>query len=89
MVFEPALIRVAAGDTVKFIPTDPGHNAETVRGMAPEGSEPLTFDELVTHCTAAGLMRQKIPERLEVVDALPRNQTLNKILKYKLREQYG
>lgn len=41
MVFEPALIRVAAGDTVKFIPTDPGHNAETVRGMAPEGSEPF------------------------------------------------
>jgi pseudoazurin len=39
MVFEPALIRVAAGDTVKFIPTDPGHNAESVRGMAPEGAE--------------------------------------------------
>ena len=34
-------------------------------------------------------MVQKVPERLEVVDALPRNQTLNKILKYKLREQYG
>ncbi len=34
-------------------------------------------------------MTQKIPERLEVVEALPRNETLNKILKYKLREQYG
>jgi cyclohexanecarboxylate-CoA ligase len=52
-------------------------------------SDPLTFDELVAHCRAAGLMTQKIPERLEVVDALPRNQTLNKILKYKLREQYA
>lgn len=41
MVFEPSLIRVAAGDTVKFIPTDPGHNAETVRGMAPDGAEPF------------------------------------------------
>jgi len=41
MVFEPALIRIAAGDTVKFIPTDKGHNAETVRGMAPEGAEPF------------------------------------------------
>lgn len=39
MVFEPALIRVAAGDTVKFVPTDKGHNAESIRGMAPEGSE--------------------------------------------------
>ena len=37
----------------------------------------------------AGLMRQKIPERLEIVDALPRNETLNKVLKFKLREQFG
>jgi len=34
-------------------------------------------------------MRQKIPERLEVVDKLPRNETLNKVLKYKLREMFG
>jgi pseudoazurin len=39
MVFEPALLRVAAGDTVRFVPTDPGHNAESVRGMTPEGAE--------------------------------------------------
>lgn len=39
MVFEPALIRIAAGDTVKFVPTDKGHNAESIRGMAPEGTE--------------------------------------------------
>lgn len=39
MVFEPALMRVAAGDTVKFVPTDKGHNAESIRGMVPEGSE--------------------------------------------------
>jgi len=51
--------------------------------------EALTFDEMAAHCREAGLMTQKIPERLEVVDALPRNQTLNKALKYKLREQYG
>jgi cyclohexanecarboxylate-CoA ligase len=51
------------------------------------GFEPLTFDEMVEHLRAAGLMRQKVPEQLEVVDALPRNDTLNKILKYKLREE--
>ena len=39
MVFEPALIKIAAGDTVKFIPTDKGHNAESIRGMLPEGAE--------------------------------------------------
>ena len=55
----------------------------------PEGGEVLTFDEMVAACTAAGLMRQKIPERLEVVDKLPRNETLNKVLKYKLREMYS
>lgn len=39
MVFEPALTRVAVGDTVTFIPVDKGHNAETVPGMLPEGAE--------------------------------------------------
>lgn len=39
MVFEPALVRIAAGDTVKFVLTDRGHNAESIRGMAPEGAE--------------------------------------------------
>jgi len=41
MVFEPALIRVAAGDSIKFVPTDKSHNAESVRGMIPEGAEPF------------------------------------------------
>lgn len=41
MVFEPALIRIAAGDTVKFVPTDRGHNAESIRDMMPEGAEPF------------------------------------------------
>ena len=51
------------------------------------GAEPLTFDEMVDHLGVSGLMKQKVPEQLEVVDALPRNETLNKVLKYKLREQ--
>jgi acyl-CoA synthetase (AMP-forming)/AMP-acid ligase II len=55
----------------------------------PDGGEALTFDEMVACCTTAGLMRQKIPERLEVVDRLPRNETLNKVLKYKLRERFS
>ena len=54
-----------------------------------EGAQPLSHLEMTQWCTDAGLMRQKIPERLEVVDALPRNDTLNKVLKYKLREQFG
>lgn len=41
MVFEPLLIRIAPGDTVHFLPTDPSHNAETMREILPEGAEPF------------------------------------------------
>lgn len=41
MVFEPALTRVAVGDTVKFVPTDRGHNAESIKDILPEGAEPF------------------------------------------------
>jgi pseudoazurin len=37
MVFEPAFIKAAPGDTVKFIATNPGHNAQTIPGMLPAG----------------------------------------------------
>ncbi len=39
MVFEPAFLKVAPGDTVTFIPTDKGHNVETIKGMTPDGAE--------------------------------------------------
>ena len=50
MVFSPALIKVAPGDTVTFEPTHPTHNAESINGMIPAGaagfkgalSKPLT-----------------------------------------------
>ncbi|AZV78595.1 pseudoazurin [Parasedimentitalea marina] len=37
MVFEPAFVAAQPGDTITFIPTDKGHNAETIKGMFPEG----------------------------------------------------
>jgi non-ribosomal peptide synthetase component E (peptide arylation enzyme) len=52
------------------------------------GAMPLGFAEMQEHCRAAGLMTQKIPERLEIVDALPRNATL-KILKNELRTRFA
>ena len=39
MVFEPALVEARVGDTVRFVPTDPSHNAETIRGMTPDGAK--------------------------------------------------
>jgi pseudoazurin len=42
MVFEPAFLRLAMGDTVKFVAASKGHNAETIKGMLPEGAAPFS-----------------------------------------------
>lgn len=39
MVFEPAFLQIQPGDTVTFVPTDKGHNVETIKDMIPEGFE--------------------------------------------------
>lgn len=38
MVFEPAYVKVAPGDTVKFLATSKGHNAESIAAMTPAGA---------------------------------------------------
>jgi cyclohexanecarboxylate-CoA ligase len=53
-----------------------------------EGAEPITLPELLDFLKAEGLMVQKIPERLEIVDVIPRNPT-GKILKNDLRKTYS
>nr|WP_237539027.1 MULTISPECIES: AMP-binding protein [unclassified Streptomyces] len=55
----------------------------------PPGAAVLTLPEVVSFLRAEGLSVHKLPERLEVVDALPRNDTLRKVLKYKLRESFA
>ena len=40
MVFEPNFVKAEIGDTVTFVPTDKGHNAESIKGMIPDGAEP-------------------------------------------------
>jgi non-ribosomal peptide synthetase component E (peptide arylation enzyme) len=47
----------------------------------------LTLSSLFDHCQASGLSKHKSPERLELVDALPRNVT-GKVLKNELRERF-
>lgn len=39
MLFKPGVLRVEPGDTVKFVATDRGHNAQSIDGMTPEGAE--------------------------------------------------
>jgi acyl-CoA synthetase (AMP-forming)/AMP-acid ligase II len=55
----------------------------------PAGARPLTLAGITAYLREAGLATQKLPEQLEVVDALPRNETLRKVLKYKLRERFA
>lgn len=37
MVFQPAVVHARPGDTVRYVPTNPGHNAELIAGMIPAG----------------------------------------------------
>ncbi|MFC1441815.1 AMP-binding protein [Streptacidiphilus sp. N1-10] len=53
------------------------------------GVRPPTLAEVAERLRSAGLMAQKIPEQLEVVDALPRNETLRKVLKHQLRDLFS
>ena len=51
-------------------------------------ADPLRFDEMVAYLAQQGLMRQKTPEQLEIVDHVPRNPT-GKILKHELRRRFA
>jgi cyclohexanecarboxylate-CoA ligase len=55
----------------------------------PEGAEPLTLPTVTSYLRDQGLSVHKLPEQLELVDALPRNETLRKVLKYRLRERFA
>jgi len=50
--------------------------------------EPLTFEEMTDFLRGKSLMVQKIPEQLELCEALPRNPT-GKVPKHELRAKYA
>ena len=41
MAFEPAFVKIAPTDTVRFIATVKGQSAEAFQGMLPEGATPI------------------------------------------------
>ena len=63
-----------------------GERACAIVVCAPDAA--LTFDDMVAHCRASQLSVHKIPEQLEIVDALPRNPS-GKVLKRDLRTTYA
>ncbi len=52
-----------------------------------EGTEDLSFDELIAHLRACGLLTRKLPEQLEITAGIPRNPA-GKVLKHVLVDQY-
>ena len=56
--------------------------------VVPVRGAELDLAELVRHCAAAGLARQKLPEQLEIAAALPRNAS-GKVLKHELRRSFA
>src|SRR5262245_60190149 len=49
-----------------------------------DSADPPTIPDIREHCKSVGLMTQKIPERSEVIDAMPRNPS-GKVPKHELR----
>lgn len=39
MLFEPAILNIAVGESVTFEPTDGGHNSASVAGLVPDGAD--------------------------------------------------
>jgi cyclohexanecarboxylate-CoA ligase len=54
--------------------------------VVPTGEEPPTLAELAEFLRSRGLAIQKVPERVEAIDELPKNST-GKVQKFKLRER--
>ncbi|MCA1449818.1 pseudoazurin [Ensifer sp. IC3342] len=58
MVFDPAFVKAAPGDTIRFVPVDKGHNVESIRGMLPDGVDKFKSkvnEEYVLTVTVPGL----------------------------------
>ncbi|CPR02335.1 AMP-binding enzyme, putative [Mycobacterium bohemicum DSM 44277] len=67
---------------------DPRTGERVCAVVVPEPGEFVSLESLVEHCRSQGLSRYKHPERLVIVDTLPRNQ-FGKVLKKDLRDDLG
>jgi non-ribosomal peptide synthetase component E (peptide arylation enzyme) len=56
--------------------------------VIPTSADSVSLEALVRHCRSHGLSQFKSPERLVILDTLPRNQ-FGKVLKKDLREAFG
>jgi acyl-CoA synthetase (AMP-forming)/AMP-acid ligase II len=79
----------AIGDVAVIGVPDEASGERACAIVVPADKEaPPNLEDIFDFCTKSGLMTQKIPEQLEIVDVLPRNAT-GKVLKHELRKQYA
>ena len=68
MVFEPSVLSVNKGDTVKFEATDMAHNSASVQGMIPAGAKPwmgrMSKDISVTFDTEGVYVYECTPHKM-------------------------
>ena len=68
MVFEPAVLSVYVGDTVKFEATDMAHNSASVKGLIPAGAKPwmgkMSKDISVTFDTEGVYVYECTPHKM-------------------------
>jgi cyclohexanecarboxylate-CoA ligase len=67
---------------------DPRTGERVCAVVVPADVDAVSLESLVQHCRSQGLSRYKHPERLVIVDALPRNQ-FGKVIKKDLRQALG
>jgi acyl-CoA synthetase (AMP-forming)/AMP-acid ligase II len=79
----PAVAECAA---VGFPDADLGERLGVFVVAAPDTSP--TLDELIEHLRGLGVASYKLPERIDIVDALPRN-AVGKVTKPELRSRWG
>jgi len=78
----------AVADVAVIGVSDPRTGERVCAVVVPTSGDGVSLESLVQHCRSQGLSRYKHPERLVIVDALPRNQ-FGKVSKKDLREAFG
>jgi cyclohexanecarboxylate-CoA ligase len=78
----------AVGDVAVIGVPDSSAGERVCAVVVPSSADDVSLESLVQHCYSLGLSRYKHPERLVIVDALPRNQ-FGKVIKKDLRDAFG